>query len=204
MVIGGVIVGSDGIARCPWSLASTDYVEYHDLEWARPVRGDAAIFERISLEAFQSGLSWLTILRKRPAFRTSFAGFDPQVVASFGEADITRLMDETGIVRNRRKIEATIGNAQAVVRLLEAEGPGALDALFWSFEMPGRGARPSVMAEVPAATVGSHDLSVALKSIGFAWVGPTTMYAAMQACGVVNDHLVGCGASAVKRPKHDT
>ena len=199
-----MIVGADGIARCPWSLASPDYVEYHDLEWGRPVRGDAAIFERISLEAFQSGLSWLTILRKRPAFRSSFAGFDPQAVASFGEADVTRLMDEGGIVRNRRKIEATIGNAQAVVRLLEAEGSGALDALFWSFEMPGRGARPSVIAEVPAATDGSRDLSVALKSIGLAWVGPTTMYAAMQACGVVNDHLVGCGASAVARPMNDT
>jgi DNA-3-methyladenine glycosylase I len=171
-------------------------MEYHDLEWGRPVRGDAAIFERISLEAFQSGLSWLTILRKRSAFRSAFAGFDPQAVASFGRADVTRLMDDAGIVRNHRKIEATIGNAQAVVRLIEAGGEGALDALFWSFEAPGAGLRPAAMADVPATTDGSRALSRALKAIGLTWVGPTTMYAAMQACGVVDDHLVGCGASA--------
>lgn len=168
-------------------------MEYHDLEWGRPVRGDTAIFERVSLEAFQSGLSWLTILRKRPAFRSAFAGFDPRLVASFGRADVTRLMDDPGIVRNQRKIEATICNAQAVVRLVEARGPGALDALFWSFERPGSGPRPSVMAEVPSATDCSRDLSEALKAIGLTWIGPTTMYAAMQACGVVDDHLIGCG-----------
>ena len=193
---GGVVVGSDGISRCPWSIASPDYMEYHDLEWGRPVRGDAAIFERISLEAFQSGLSWLTILRKRSAFRSAFAGFDPQAVASFGRADVTRLMDDPGIVRNHRKIEATIGNAQAVVRLIEVGGEGALDALFWSFEARGAGLRPAAMADVPAASDGSRALSRALKAIGLTWVGPTTMYAAMQACGVVDDHLVGCGASA--------
>ena len=195
-VDGGVVVGPDGIARCPWSTASPDYMEYHDLEWGRPVRGDAALFERISLEAFQSGLSWLTILRKRPAFRSAFAGFDPCAVASFDRADVARLMDDAGIVRNQRKIEATIANARAVVRLLEAKGPGALDALFWSFEPRGRGVRPAAMASVPASTDASRDLSSALKSIGLAWVGPTTMYAAMQACGVVDDHLVGCGAAA--------
>jgi DNA-3-methyladenine glycosylase I len=202
-VNGAVVVGSDGISRCPWSIASTDYMEYHDLEWGRPVRGDDAIFERISLEAFQSGLSWLTILRKRPGFRSAFAGFDPYAVASFGRADVTRLMGYAGIVRNHRKIEATIGNAQAVVRLLEAGGQGALDALFWSFEPQDTSVRPTAMADVPAATDGSRELSRALKSIGLVWVGPTTMYAAMQACGVVDDHLVGCVASAVARPAAD-
>lgn len=193
----GVVVGSDGIGRCPWSIGSPDYTAYHDLEWGRPVRGDAAIFERISLEAFQSGLSWLTILRKRPAFRSAFLGFDPSAVASFGADDVARLMNDAGIVRNLRKIEATIGNARAVVRLLDASGDGAFDALFWSFMPRGRGIRPTSMSDVPATTDGSRELSRTLKAMGLNWVGPTTMYSAMQACGVVDDHLVGCDALAV-------
>ncbi|MSW43339.1 MAG: DNA-3-methyladenine glycosylase I [Actinobacteria bacterium] len=191
----GVVAGTDGITRCPWCVSSPDYMEYHDREWGRPVRGDAAIFERISLEAFQSGLSWLTILRKRPAFRSAFAGFAPESIAAFGPADIGRLMDDAGIVRNHRKIEATISNAQAVVRLLDREGEGGLDALFWSFKPSVDHGRPATLADVPAATKASADLSAALKSIGLAWVGPTTMYAAMQACGLVDDHLIGCMAA---------
>ncbi|CAB4928439.1 MAG: DNA-3-methyladenine glycosylase I [Actinobacteria bacterium] len=191
---GGVVIGEDGIARCPWCTGSADYVTYHDQEWGRPVRGDTAIFERICLEAFQSGLSWLTILRKRPAFRTAFAQFDPRAVAQFNSSDVDRLMDDAGIVRNRRKIEATIGNARAVVSLLDDEGDGALDALFWSFAPSPLPRRPRSIADVASATDGSRDLSARLKAIGLAWVGPTTMYAAMQACGVVNDHLSGCAA----------
>jgi DNA-3-methyladenine glycosylase I len=191
---GGVVIGEDGIARCPWCTGSADYAAYHDQEWGRPVRGDTAIFERICLEAFQSGLSWLAILRKRPAFRTAFAQFDPRVVAQFNSSDVDRLMDDAGIVRNRRKVEATIGNARAVVSLLDDEGDGALDALFWSFAPSPLPRRPRSIADVASATDGSRDLSDRLKAIGLAWVGPTTMYAAMQACGVVNDHLSGCAA----------
>jgi DNA-3-methyladenine glycosylase I len=191
---GGVVIGQDGIARCAWCTGSADYVAYHDQEWGRPVRGDSEIFERICLEAFQSGLSWLTILRKRPAFRTAFAQFDPRVVAQFNSSDVDRLMDDAGIVRNRRKVEATIGNARAVVSLLDDEGDGALDALFWSFAPSPLPRRPRSIADVASATDGSRDLSDRLKAIGLAWVGPTTMYAAMQACGVVNDHLSGCAA----------
>ncbi|MFZ4485865.1 MAG: DNA-3-methyladenine glycosylase I [Candidatus Nanopelagicales bacterium] len=191
---GGVVIGEDGIARCPWSTGSADYAAYHDHEWGRPVRGDSAIFERICLEAFQSGLSWLTILRKRPAFRTAFAQFDPREVAQFNSCDVDRLMEDAGIVRNRRKIEATVGNARAVVSLLDGEGDGALDALFWSFAPSPLPRRPRSISDVASATDDSRALSARLKAIGLAWVGPTTMYAAMQACGVVNDHLIGCAA----------
>jgi DNA-3-methyladenine glycosylase I len=191
---GGVVIGQDGIARCAWCTGSADYVAYHDQEWGRPVRGDTAIFERICLEAFQSGLSWLTILRKRPAFRTAFAQFDPREVAQFDSSDVVRLMDDAGIVRNRRKIEATIGNARAVVSMLDESGSSALDALFWSFAPSPLQKRPKSITEVASATDDSRALSARLKEIGLSWVGPTTMYAAMQACGVVNDHLIGCAA----------
>jgi DNA-3-methyladenine glycosylase I len=189
-----VVRGLDGIARCPWCSGSADYVRYHDEEWGRPVRGDTAIFERICLEAFQSGLSWLTILRKRPMFRLAFADFDPRRVAEFDSSDVERLMEDAGIVRNRKKIDATIGNARAVVTLLDDAGEGALDALFWSHGSGSRVRRPSAMSDIAAATEGSRALSAQLKGIGLRWVGPTTMYAAMQACGVVNDHLIGCAA----------
>ena len=190
----GVVLGHDGIARCPWCRGSADYVRYHDEEWGRPVRGDTAIFERICLEAFQSGLSWLTILRKRPMFRLAFAGFDPRAVAEFDSSDVDRLMDDAGIVRNRRKIEAAIGNARAVVNLLADAGDGALDALFWSYGSGSRVRRPALMSDIAAATDGSRAMSAHLKGIGLRWIGPTTMYAAMQSCGVVNDHLIGCAA----------
>jgi DNA-3-methyladenine glycosylase I len=184
-----VTIGPDGLARCPWADSADDYREYHDTEWGRPVHGDAALYERISLEAFQSGLSWLTILRKRSGFRSAFAGFDPRVVADFEEPDIERLMADASIVRNRRKIEATVQNARALLDLQSAGD--SLDELVWSFAPPRR-ERPHTMGDVQATTPESIALSTALKSRGFVFVGPTTMHAAMQACGLVDDHLADC------------
>ncbi len=183
------VTGSDGRARCPWGDSTDDYRVYHDTEWGVPVRGDVALFERITLEAFQSGLSWLTILRKRDGFRSAFGGFDPETVAAFGEADVERLMADVGIVRNRRKIEATITNARALLDLQESGG--TLDELVWSYA-PTRRPRPASSADVPASTAESTALSKGLKARGFVFVGPTTMYAAMQACGLVDDHLADC------------
>ena len=188
-----VVVGPDGLARCNWADGSDDYRSYHDTEWGVPVHGERALYERITLEAFQSGLAWITILRKRPAFRAAFAGFDPEVVASYGARDVERLLQDTGIVRNRRKIDAAITNARAVLRLRDT---GGLDALIWS-HAPARHARPRDFAETPAQTPESTALAKALKKAGFAHVGPTTMYAAMQACGIVDDHVVGCFRGAV-------
>ncbi|MDO8308013.1 MAG: DNA-3-methyladenine glycosylase I [Actinomycetota bacterium] len=187
-----VAVGPDGITRCAWADGSDDYREYHDSEWGRPVRGDVALFERIALEGFQSGLSWLTILRKREGFRLAFADFEPAAVAEFGEADVARLMDDVSIVRNRRKIEATIQNAQALLALREAEGDGALDRLVWAYAPAPRRSRPTALADLRASTPESAALSKELKRRGFGFVGPTTMYAAMQACGLVDDHVDGC------------
>jgi DNA-3-methyladenine glycosylase I len=181
-------VGSEG--RCPWAQSTPDYLRYHDEEWGRPVHGEAALFERVTLEAFQSGLSWLTILRRREGFRTAFSGFDADVVAGFGEADRARLLADPGIIRNRAKVDAAITNARAVVALRER---GGLDAVLWSFA-PERHGRPATVADVPAQTPGSVALARALRAAGFTFVGPTTMYAAMQACGLVNDHIVGCPA----------
>ncbi|HEX7353266.1 MAG TPA: DNA-3-methyladenine glycosylase I [Mycobacteriales bacterium] len=181
-------VGPDGRARCPWGLSTPEYVAYHDEEWGRPVHGDAALFERFTLEAFQSGLSWLTILRKRPAFRAAFAGFDPATVAAYGPADVDRLLADAGIVRNRAKIDAAIANAAAVVAL----GPGGLDDLVWSYAGGGSDRPPATTADVPASTAASTALAKALRARGFRFVGPTTAYAAMQACGLVNDHLASC------------
>jgi DNA-3-methyladenine glycosylase I len=187
-----VVVGQDGIARCAWSDGSDDYRAYHDLEWGHPVHGDVALFERITLEAFQSGLSWLIILRKREGFRSAFAGFDPRAVSAYGEADVSRLMADAAIVRNRRKIDATIANAHALLRLQADAGPSALDDLFWSFAPAPRRRRPRGFGDIPSTTPESAALSKALKSRGFVFVGPTTAYAAMQACGLVDDHLAGC------------
>lgn len=188
----GPLVGEDGVARCPWGVAPTLYREYHDGEWGRPVHGEQALFERLSLEAFQSGLAWITILRKRPAFRTAFAGFDPDLVARFDAADEQRLLADTGIVRNRAKVRATIGNARAVVAM-RSEVEGGLDGLVWSFAPPPAPA-PRVLGDVPASTPDSVALARALRRHGMAFVGPTTAYAAMQACGLVDDHLAGCAA----------
>lgn len=191
----GLVVGEDGLARCGWGTSTPDYLAYHDTEWGRPVRGERALYERITLEAFQSGLSWLTILRKREAFRAAFDGFDAESVAAYGDADRARLLADAGIVRNRAKVDAAITNARAVVALRDAVD-GGLDALVWSFAPdPDPDARPAPVstAEVPARTPESVALAKALERHGFVFVGPTTAYAAMQACGLVNDHLAGCG-----------
>jgi len=181
--------GPDGRPRCPWGISTPDYVAYHDDEWGRPVRDDRGMYERLSLEAFQSGLSWITILRKRAAFRAAFAGFDPTVVAGFGEDDVERLLSDTGIVRNRAKILATIGNARAVLAL-----PAGLAALTWSYAPSAQAVAPRSAADVPATTPDSVALARGLRSHGFRFVGPTTAYALMQAVGMVDDHLVGCVA----------
>ena len=195
-----LVVGDDGLPRCPWGASTPDYRTYHDTEWGRPVRGDVPLFERITLEAFQSGLSWLTILRKREAFRAAFEGFDPHAVAAYGMADRDRLLADAGIVRNRAKVDATITNARALVALLDAEGDGALDRLVWSHVPTAPRRRPRTHAELPAQTPESRALASALKGRGFVFVGPTTMYAAMQATGLVDDHLAGCTAIAVGSP----
>ena len=189
-----VVAGPDGEPRCPWAISTADYLTYHDEEWGRPVHGDAALYERLTLEAFQSGLSWLTILRKRAGFRTAFAGFDPDLVAGFGEADIERLMSDDQIVRNRAKILAAITNARALVTLRDVEGEAALDRLVWSYAPDGARRPPRTVTDVPATTPESTALAKALKRVGFVFVGPTTVYATMQAVGVVNDHLSGCMA----------
>jgi DNA-3-methyladenine glycosylase I len=168
------------------------YERYHDEEWGLPVRDERGLFERISLEAFQSGLAWITILRKREGFRRAFAGFDPEVVAAFGKTDVARLLADAEIVRNRAKIDATIANARATLALRETETP--LHELVWAFAPPRRSRRPTSWEEVPAQTPESKALAKALKAVGFRFVGPTTAYAAMQACGLVDDHLVGCSS----------
>ncbi len=183
---GGAERGPDGVPRCPWALGTEDYTTYHDQEWGQPVRGDAGIFERLSLEAFQSGLSWLTILRKRENFRAAFGGFDPQTVAGFGPADEARLLADAGIVRNRAKIRAVIGNARAALDV-----PGGLADLVWRYAQP-PGPAPVTLADVPASTPASQACARELRKLGFSFVGPVTVYAAMQACGVVDDHLAGC------------
>lgn len=192
-----LVVGDDGLKRCSWGATTPDYVAYHDDEWGRAVHGEAALYERFTLEAFQSGLSWLTILRKRPAFRAAFGGFDAEVVAGYGAKDRARLMADVGIVRNNAKVNAAITNAAAVLRLRETEG---LDALVWSFAPTGRRRAPRGFGDVPAQTPESIGLAKALKRNGFVFVGPTTAYAAMQACGLVNDHLAGCHARAASGP----
>ncbi len=184
-----VVTGEDGRPRCAWGASTPDYARYHDEEWGRPVHGADALYERLCLEAFQSGLSWLTILRKREHFRAAFAGFEIAAVAAFGAADVERLMGDVGIVRNRAKVEATIANARAAAEVED------LSALIWSFapDPDGRPA-PRAMADVPAVTPDSTALAKELKRRGFRFVGPTTAYALMQACGLVNDHLEGCCA----------
>jgi DNA-3-methyladenine glycosylase I len=185
-----LLIGADGLPRCAWGASTPDYAVYHDTEWGRPLRGDDALYERLTLEAFQSGLSWLTILRKRAAFRLAFDGFRIERVARYGEADVDRLLADAGIVRNRAKIEAAVANARAAL-----EVPGGLSALLWSYAPPARAARPESFAQVPAVTPESTALARALKKRGFRFVGPTTAYALMQATGMVDDHLAGCHVS---------
>ncbi|WP_242497842.1 DNA-3-methyladenine glycosylase I [Microbacterium protaetiae] len=165
-----------------------EYQRYHDEEWGTPLHGDRALFEKMALEGFQAGLSWITILRKRPRFREVFAGFEPAEVAAFGDDDVARLMADAGIIRNRAKIEATIGNARLVVDMADGE----LDALLWSFAPMAPHSRPVSFAEVPAVTPESTAMSKELRRRGFRFVGPTTMYALMQSTGMVDDHVVGC------------
>ena len=185
----GLREGPDGRLRCWWGASTPDYVAYHDEEWGKPVRDDRGMYERLCLEAFQSGLSWLTILRKREGFRAAFAGFEPAAVAAFGDEDVARLMADAGIVRNRAKIDAAIANAR-VVAAMERDGE-SLAELLWSFAPDERPA-PRTAADVPAVTPESTAMAKELKRRGFRYVGPTTAYALMQACGLVNDHLDGC------------
>jgi DNA-3-methyladenine glycosylase I len=190
--VSGAVAGPDGELRCPWGLSAPDYLAYHDDEWGRPMRlrgasADRAMFERMTLEAFQSGLSWLTILRKRSAFRSAFANFDIETVASYDERDVARLLGDAGIVRNRAKIEAAIANARAALEL-----PSRLSKHLHSFAPETATAPPVTLSDVPAQTTESVALAKDLRKRGFRFVGPTTLYALMQATGMVNDHLVDC------------
>lgn len=191
----GLVVGDDGRARCWWGASTPDYAAYHDAEWGRPVADDRRLFEKLCLEGFQSGLSWLTILRKREAFRAAFAGFDPDAVARFGDADVARLLGDAGIVRHRGKIEAAIANARATTAVCARHG--SLAAFVWGFEPPAS-ERPSRVTRdalcAAPTTPASNRLAKALKAEGFKFVGPTTAYAFMQAMGLVDDHVHGCWA----------
>lgn len=186
MTTGLPVSGPDGLLRCPWGAATPEYLRYHDEEWGREVHDDTAMFERVCLEGFQSGLSWLTILRKRENFRLAFRGFDIVAVASFGPDDVARLLADAGIVRNRAKIEAAIANAQAALDL-----PEGLGERVWKYAGDA-GSAPVTLADVPAVTPASKALSKDLRRAGFRFTGPVTVYATMQACGVVNDHLRDC------------
>ena len=181
-----LVRGDDGVVRCAWGDSAPEYRAYHDTEWGRPVADDRRLFEKLCLEGFQSGLSWLTILRKREAFRSAFAGFDFEQVARFGDADVERLLGDAGIIRHRGKIEATINNAQRAIELVEAEG--SIAAFVWGYEP--EAARPGRESE----TAESRALAKELKRRGWRFVGPTTVYAFMQAMGLVNDHTEGCDA----------
>ncbi|MCG7321835.1 DNA-3-methyladenine glycosylase I [Arsenicicoccus bolidensis] len=180
------MIGEDGLARPPWAATDPLLRDYYDTEWGMPVRDERGVFERLSLEAFQSGLSWSTILRKRPAFRSAFADFDPDTVAAYGQRDVERLMGDAGIVRNRRKVEATITNARATVAL---RAEGGLAELVWAHR-PASTPAPRTLAELPTTSPESLALSKALKRKGFTFVGPTTMHALMEAIGIVDTHLV--------------
>jgi len=182
-----VVVGDDGVARCAWAANDAEYRRYHDEEWGRPLRNEQRLFEKLCLEGFQAGLSWITILRRRPAFRAAFAGFDIHAVAAFTEADVERLLTDERIIRHRGKITATIDNARTTLAL-----GGSLTELIWSFAPAPRPAPLSDLAEVPAITPESTALSTALRARGYRFVGPTTMYALMQSSGLVNDHVLGC------------
>jgi DNA-3-methyladenine glycosylase I len=185
-----LVRGEDGIARCSWAAATPDYRDYHDREWGFPVADDARLFEKLSLEGFQAGLSWLTILRKREAFRRAFAGFDFNIVAGFGEADVERLLGDAAIVRHRGKIEAVINNAERAVELVGSEG--SLAAMIWRYEPE----RPAGRGPILSETAESKALAKELKRRGWRFVGPTTVYAFMQAMGLVNDHVDGCATHA--------
>lgn len=192
----GLVVGTDGLARPAWAAADPLLQQYYDTEWGMPVRDEAGLFERISLEAFQAGLSWATVLRKRGAFREVFAGFDPDTVAQYTQADVSRLLDDARIIRNAAKIQATIANAQATIDL---RADGGLPDLIWSFQ-PAETPRPRTVADIPTSSPESAALATALKARGFRFVGPTSAYALMEAIGMVDTHLIGShrrGASGI-------
>jgi DNA-3-methyladenine glycosylase I len=190
-----LLLDDGGIARCWWCGDDPLYRTYHDDDWGRELRGDDAVFELLTLEGFQAGLAWITILRKREAFRAAFEGFSIERVAAYGEPDVERLLADPGIVRHRGKIEATIGNAVAALEL-----DGGLSELVWSFAPPARGRRLSSRGEIPDSTPESVALSKELKRRGFRFVGPTTVYAFMQSAGLVDDHLDGCWVPSAGRP----
>jgi DNA-3-methyladenine glycosylase I len=187
-----VRTGDDGVTRCWWPGTADDYVEYHDHEWGRPVVDDVRLFEKICLEGFQSGLSWITILRKRENFRSAFAGFDPEKVASFGEPDVARMLGDAGIVRHQGKIRSAINNAARALDLIEEKG--SLAAYFWGWEPQGIEGDRNGEWPVPATTPTSTAIAKDLRKRGWSFVGPTTVYAFMQAMGLVNDHMPGCVA----------
>ncbi len=186
----GIIVGDDGVARCWWAGSDALYCAYHDDDWGRPLRDERSLFELLSLEGFQAGLAWITILRKREAFRSAFANFDIETVAAFGEREVEQLVGDAGIVRHRGKITATIGNAQAVVAMHEAGG--SLSELVWSHAPAAGSKRPRTVDQIPAKTPESIALAKSLQRAGMRFVGPTTVYAFMQSAGIVDDHLAGC------------
>jgi DNA-3-methyladenine glycosylase I len=191
----GAVSGEDGRRRCPWAGTTAEYQAYHDEEWGRPVVDDVRLYEKLCLEGFQSGLSWLTILRKRENFRQAFAGFEPEKVAGFDDGDVTRLLGDAGIIRHRGKIEAAIANARATLAVQADRG--SLAALVWEFEPARRGRGvPVRLGDLAPQTAESVALSKALRRYGFRFVGPTTAYAAMQSLGLVNDHLKGCHVRA--------
>ncbi len=190
-------IGEDGLARCAWATRDAEYRRYHDEEWGTPLHGDLPLFEKLCLEGFQAGLSWITILKRRPGFRDAFAGFDPEVLGTWGEADVERLLQDSRIIRNRAKIEATLANAGALSALVGEEGEGGLDRLIWGFAPPARERHPESLEEIPAVTDESTALSKELRRRGFRFVGPTTMYALMQSAGLVDDHLAGCWRAGI-------
>jgi DNA-3-methyladenine glycosylase I len=192
----GLLTGEDGRVRCAWAGRAPDYVVYHDVEWGRPVHDEVRLFEKLCLEGFQAGLSWYTILRKREAFRRAFAGFEPARVAAFDQTDVERLLADASIVRSRRKIDATIANARALLAL----GDTTLERLVWT-HAPAERPAPAGFQDLPASTPESAALARELKRRGFRMVGATTVYALMQACGVVNDHLAGCFVRAELEPR---
>jgi DNA-3-methyladenine glycosylase I len=189
--VSSTALGDDGLARCAWSAGDPEYRRDHDEEWGFPLHGDQPLFEKLSLEGFQAGLSWITILRRRPVFRELFHGFDLAAVAAMPQTEADALMDDARIIRNRAKIEATISNARLALDLTSGS-PGALDELMWSFAPAPRTAHPADFSEIPAVTAESTAMSKALRKLGFRFVGPTTMYALMQSSGMVDDHVAAC------------
>lgn len=186
-----VVIGDDGKGRCRWGASDAEYLRYHDEEWGWPLHGDHKLFEKLSLEGFQAGLSWITILRRRPGFREVFHDFDVEIVSQMGDDEIEAAMKDARIIRNRAKILATISNAKLTLELTR-DDPGALDRLMWSFAPPPRQAHLASLSQVPAVTDESVAMSKALRKLGFGFVGPTTMYALMQSSGMVDDHVEGC------------